>query len=325
METVLDKIATQRREKSKSDAEKIDKEYFLKYIPFWGLTDMDDRRNWWLLVTIRILQALFMTKNMVHPDEYWQATQVAYNWVYGGVMLPWEWDDQFRLRNALYPAYLAGPLYVLKQLGLDTPWLVRVQPYLTHCPLVILNDYFIWKIGKRIIGIDGSRIAMLLIITNRCQNEYIIRCFTNGLEQIFSVIAFYFFLDQDHRFSLNTVILTALISLAFMMRNTSPIGWIPLLAYKVLFNSSLFPFFVAGILVALPILALCTYVDTVYYGGTEWVFTGVNFLKVNVVHGLSKYFGEDPWYWYLIAFAPAIYTVIYPLVIYANTIGHDRL
>jgi len=93
METVLDKIATQRREKSKSDAEKIDKEYFLKYIPFWGLTDMDDRRNWWLLVTIRILQALFMTKNMVHPDEYWQATQVAYNWVYGGVMLPWEWDD----------------------------------------------------------------------------------------------------------------------------------------------------------------------------------------------------------------------------------------
>lgn len=78
-------------------------------------------------------------------------------------------------------------------------------------------------------------------------------------------------------------------------------------------------------MVALPILALCTYVDTVYYGGTEWVFTGVNFLKVNVVHGLSKYFGEDPWYWYLIAFAPAIYTVIYPLVIYANTIGHDRL
>jgi hypothetical protein len=54
---------------------------------------MDERSNWWMLVTLRVLQALFMTKNMVHPDEYWQATQVAYNWVYGGVMLPWEWDD----------------------------------------------------------------------------------------------------------------------------------------------------------------------------------------------------------------------------------------
>jgi len=38
-----------------------------------------------LLVVLRILQAIFMTSNMVHPDEYWQGTQPAYNWVYGGV------------------------------------------------------------------------------------------------------------------------------------------------------------------------------------------------------------------------------------------------
>lgn len=182
-----------------------------------------------------------------------------------------------------------------------------------------------WKIGKKVIGVDGSRIAMLLLVTNRCQNEYIIRCFTNGLEQIFSVIAFYFYIDQNRSFSVNTVVLTALISLAFMMRNTSPIGWIPLLAYKVLFSGSLIPFILSGIFVALPILALCTYVDTVYYGGNEWVFTGINFLKVNVVHGLSKYFGEDPWYWYLAAFAPLIYTAIYPIVLYANTLGHMEI
>lgn len=190
---------------------------------------------------------------------------------------------------------------------------------------MILNDYFVWKIGKKIIGVNGTRIAMLLLLINRCQNEYIIRCFTNGLEQIFNVIGFYFFIDQRDRFNLNTVILTALISLAFMMRNTSPIGWIPLLAYKVLMEGSLVPFILSGIFVAIPILALCTYVDTAYYGGDEWVFTGINFLKVNVVHGLSKYFGEDPWYWYLIAFAPLIYTAVYPLVLYSNTIGHSQL
>lgn len=97
-------------------------------------------------------------------------------------MLPWEWDDQFKLRNTIYPAYLAAPLYLVKQAGLDFPWTVRVLPYLAQCPLVILNDYFVWKIGKKIIGADGSRIGMLLLLTNRCQNEYIIRCFTNGLE-----------------------------------------------------------------------------------------------------------------------------------------------
>jgi GPI mannosyltransferase 3 len=322
MATVPDKKAHHRQKQNKETSEKLDKEYFEKYVPFWSWTDLDNPRNWWFLVAIRVLQALFMTKNLIHPDEYFQATQVAYNWVYGGVSLPWEWDDNFRLRNALYPAYLAGPLYLLKLAGLDTPWVVRVQPYLTHCPLVILNDYFIWKVGKRVIGVDGSRIAMLLIATNRCQNEYIIRCFTNGLEQIFSVIAFYFYIDQDNRFSVNTAILTALISLAFMMRNTSPIGWVPLLAYKVLYKGALLPFILSGIFVALPILALCTYVDTVYYGGDEWIFTGINFLKVNVVHGLSKYFGEDPWYWYLLGSAPKIYTIMYPLVLYANSYGH---
>lgn len=68
----------------------------------------------------------------------------AYNWVYGGVQLPWEWDDQYKLRNTVYVAYLAGPLYFLKLVGLDFPYLVRIQPYLTHWPLVLMNDFIIW-------------------------------------------------------------------------------------------------------------------------------------------------------------------------------------
>jgi Alg9-like mannosyltransferase family len=51
---------------------------------------------------------------MVHPDEYWQATEVAYNLVYGGVDLPWEWSNAYRLRNTVYPYYLAAPLWALK-------------------------------------------------------------------------------------------------------------------------------------------------------------------------------------------------------------------
>jgi hypothetical protein len=53
----------------------------------------------------------------------------------------------------------------------------------------------VWKAGKRVVGVDGTRIAILLLVFNRCENEYIIRCFTNGLEQILSVVAFYFFID----------------------------------------------------------------------------------------------------------------------------------
>jgi len=77
---------------------------------------MDETANWLLLLGFRLFQAVFLTRNLVHPDEYWQAVMPSYNIVYGGVTLPWEWDDMYRLRNTLYPFYLAAPLYLLKML-----------------------------------------------------------------------------------------------------------------------------------------------------------------------------------------------------------------
>jgi len=53
-------------------------------------------------------------------------------------------------------------------------------------------------------------------------------------------------------------------------------------------------------------------------GSTDWVLTAYNFVQVNVVHSLSKYFGEDPSWWYMAVFAPAIFTVLYPLVLAAH-------
>lgn len=187
----------------------------------------------------------------------------------------------------MYPAFLAGPLFALKKLGLDSQMAVLVQPYLTHSLLVIAGDLFLWKSGKKYLGTEGTKIAMLLLLVCRAQTEFITRCFTNGVEQILSVIAFYFYLEQKNRFNLNTVMLTATITLSFMMRNTSPIGWIPLLAIKVLFERALVPFLIAGIFVAVPIMGLTVYVDTMYYlrdvDFSRWVFTSYNFMKVNIV------------------------------------------
>jgi len=119
----------------------------------------------------------------------------AYNLVYGGVTLPWEWHDMYRLRNTLYPYYLAGPLYFMKLVGLDFALLVRLQPYLTHYPLVIMHDYFYWQIGKKVMGKDSARVAMLFLLFSMYENLFLVRCFTNSLESIFSVVTFYYFLD----------------------------------------------------------------------------------------------------------------------------------
>jgi phosphatidylinositol glycan class B len=104
-----------------------------------------------------------------------------------------------------------------------------------------------------------------------------------------------------------------------MMRNTSPIGWIPLLCIKVFKHGAFVPFLICGVVVALPIVVGSTYLDSWFYSQGrefEWTFTGLNFLRVNVVEGLSKYFGDHPWWFYIAVFAPAMFTVIYPFVLY---------
>lgn len=50
--------------------------------------------------------------------------------VYGGVELPWEWWPEYRLRSTIYPYFLALPIMILKTIGLDSNYLVRISPYL---------------------------------------------------------------------------------------------------------------------------------------------------------------------------------------------------
>lgn len=256
------------------------------YVGLAALFDFDRPFNVIWLVIARVIQACTLTWNLSHPDQLWQASQVAYNWVYGGVFLSWEWAPEYQLRNTIYPAFLAGPLYLLKEQGLDTQPVVLLQPYLTHSILVILGDLFLWKSAKKYVGSEGAKLAMLLHFFSKTQTENVLRTFTNSVEQILAVIAFYYFLRQKDRFTGSTVMLTATITLSFMMRTTSPIGWVPLLAIKVFSEGAFVPFLIAGIFVAVPIIAATVAIDTWYYlgivNGTDWAVPCYNFFKVNV-------------------------------------------
>jgi hypothetical protein len=50
-----------------------------------------------------------------------------------------------------------------------------------------------------------------------------------------------------------------------MMRNTSPVGWIPLILLKIIRDNSFFPFLISGIFIAVPTILLCIYLDSLYY------------------------------------------------------------
>lgn len=164
----------------------------------WGLTDLDISRNVWLLILARFLQCMFMTNTMAHPDEYWQGLEVAYKAVYSDrqdVWLPWEWSDEYRLRNTIYPMYLSIPLRIARLMGLDSNLAVRTIPYLAHLPLVILNDIFFWKFANRLVSKDNARLGFALFFVNRFQTSYMIRTGTNAVEQFFNCLSFYFYLD----------------------------------------------------------------------------------------------------------------------------------
>jgi GPI mannosyltransferase 3 len=235
--------------------------------------------------------------------------------------LPWEYHDSYRLRNTIYPLFHAIPLYILKELGLDSNTAVRLCPYIVHSVFVITGDVFLWRIGKETVGKHATQVAFVFYLTNRVQNSLIIRCFTNSIEEILTTVGFFFYSRVGAQLNKAVVVFTAIVSIQFMMRNTSPIGWIPLLFIKVFQDGAFKPFFVCAVFVALPIVVGSTYLDSVYYSQGkefEWTFTGLNFLRVNLVEGLSKYFGDHPWWFYLAVFGPAMFTVIYPFVIHAS-------
>lgn len=68
-----------------------------------------------------------------------------------------------------------------------------------------------------------------------------------------------------------------------------------------------------GILAAVSCVALGISIDRLFYG--QWTVSGWNFIKFNIVHRVSDYYGIYPWYYYLAGAIPAYLGSMLPLVI----------
>ena len=97
------------------------------------------------------------------------------------------------------------------------------------------------------------------------------------------------------------------ITMAFLVRSSSIIGWVPLaLIYIFKANSfecmiyNLLAIIQAGLFIAIPMVFLSLCMDSLYYG--TFVFSQFNFVYVNVVQNISAYFGSEPMLFYFIEF-----------------------
>ncbi|KAG0235233.1 glycosylphosphatidylinositol anchor biosynthesis [Mortierella sp. GBA43] len=56
--------------------------------------------------------------------------------------------------------------------------------------------------------------------------------------------------------------------------------------------------------------------STLFYD--DWVLTPLNFLRINVLEGISLFYGTSPWHWYLSQGLPMLFGIYLPFVLYGS-------
>ena len=147
----------------------------------------------------------------------------------------------------------------------------------------------------------GKREAVATIIfsaTSEHVNDYVLRTSANGVEGNLMFVVFYHFLNMKPKFFDKSLsMLTLAITISFAVRSSSIVGYLPLALMAIVQDINfLLPIIVAGLTITVPFVLFNLASDAYFYG--YWTVPQYNFIYVNVVLGLSKFFGEMPWYYY---------------------------
>jgi phosphatidylinositol glycan class B len=140
-------------------------------------------------------------------------------------------------------------------------------------------------------------------------NAYTItRTLSNTVEAVFSAVAFYYWTLGKLRSAL------VLAAVACLLRPTNGVLWMFLgvmrlqqvdwrTRMRISFQALWIGLLAVGGMVA---------IDSWYYG--KWTFVPYTFLHVNLVRGISLFYGSHPWHWYLVQAIPAIFATFLPLL-----------
>ncbi|KAF0751739.1 GPI mannosyltransferase 4 [Aphis craccivora] len=139
------------------------------------------------LVAFRIFSTIFVQNGYIHPDEYFQTTEIITGDVFGVIHdRPWEFNKNTPLRSiGLLYGIFGIPLYIAKWIFklYKIPW----NPFLllfvfrsVTCAMSFITDYSLYKICK-ILKLKPNRYLLLL------SSSYVIivfgtKTFTNSLE-----------------------------------------------------------------------------------------------------------------------------------------------
>lgn len=239
----------------------------------------------------RVLFALG-SDHVYFPDEIFQTIEQAYRLITGYGVVPWEFA--YHMRSYVPALLLTGPLKLLLELTRDPYWYTLGMRIFLACVSVILIPashaltYALYR---------NRTLALLAAFSSAIWYELIYfstRAFTEAMALNFLAGAVLVYLTKHRE---RFVLAGLLVGMGILIR----IMYLPLGIYIVYvlsrrLNRMGMNRFVLGLVLATLLFGV---VDMVAYG--SFLVHIPLYFKYSVTNGLSRIFGEQPWWYYLYA------------------------
>ncbi|XP_070325352.1 GPI mannosyltransferase 3 isoform X5 [Odocoileus virginianus] len=271
------------------------------------------------IIALRIFNCFLVQTSFV-PDEYWQSLEVAHHMVFNYGYLTWEWTE--RLRGYTYPLIFASIYKILHLLGKDSVHLLIWIPRLAQALLSAIADLRLYSLMKQL---ENQQVAQWVFFCQLCSwfTWYCCtRTLTNTMETVLTIIALFYYPMEGSK-SMNSVKYSSLVALAFIIRPTAVIPWIPLLFRHFWQEQRKLDLILHQFLpVGFVTLSLSLIIDRIFFG--QWTLVQYNFLKFNVLQDLGSFYGSHPWHWYFSQGFPAVLGTHLPFFIHGCFLAPKR-
>lgn len=270
-------------------------------------------------VAFRIVNCSLVQTSFV-PDEYWQSLEVAHNMTFSYGYLTWEWNEG--LRGFTYPLLFAMVYKVLDWIGKDHVSFLIWLPRLIQAVFSSIADVKLYSVMRRI---ENPNVAKWVYFSQLCSwfTWYCSsRTLTNTMETVLGTLALYYYpLEGSH--IKNSTKYLFFVALAFLVRPTAIILWVPLLLYHFSKEQKKLDLIIHQCLpVGLFTLGGSVIIDWVYFG--KWTVVQWNFLKFNVLQNVGSFYGSHPWHWYITQGFPVIIGTHLPFFIHGCIVAPRR-
>ncbi|XP_073509102.1 GPI mannosyltransferase 3 isoform X1 [Phyllobates terribilis] len=272
-----------------------------------------------LAVAFRVLNCGLVRTSFV-PDEYWQTLEVAHNMTFHYGYLTWEWSEA--LRGFTYPLLFAAVYKVLYWFGKDDVSLLIWFPRLIQAVFSSIADVKLYSVMRQM---ENTNVAKWVYFSQLCSWFTWFcssRTLTNTMETVLGTLALHYYpLEGSH--TKNSTKYLFFVALAFLVRPTALILWVPLLLYHFSKEQKKLDLIIHQCLpVGLLTFGGSIMIDWVYFG--KWTVVQWNFLKFNVLQNISSFYGAHPWHWYITQGFPVIIGTHLPFFIHGCIVAPRR-